>query len=70
MKALQETGGDLEASKDYLRQRGLADAEKMAKTTAMHLEIPSKKVFVGSTGIISKLLPISIICQSIHQNQI
>jgi len=28
MKALQETGGDLEASKDYLRQRGLADAEK------------------------------------------
>ena len=28
MKALQETGGDLQASKDFLRQRGLADAEK------------------------------------------
>lgn len=49
----------------FTGKKGLADAEKMAKTTAMHLEIPSKKVFVGSTGIISKLLPISIICQSI-----
>lgn len=28
MKALEETGGDIEASKDYLRKKGLAQAEK------------------------------------------
>lgn len=28
MKALEETGGDIEASKDYLRKKGLAAAEK------------------------------------------
>jgi elongation factor Ts len=28
MKALEETGGDIEASSDYLRKKGLADAEK------------------------------------------
>ena len=28
MKALQETAGDIEASKEYLRKRGLADAAK------------------------------------------
>ena len=28
MKALEETGGDIEASKDYLRKKGLAEAEK------------------------------------------
>ena len=28
MKALEETNGDIEASKDYLRKKGLADAEK------------------------------------------
>lgn len=28
MKALEETEGDVEASKDYLRKKGLAEAEK------------------------------------------
>ena len=28
MKALEETSGDIEASKDYLRKKGLAEAEK------------------------------------------
>jgi len=28
MAALQETGGDIEASKEYLRKKGLATAEK------------------------------------------
>ena len=28
MKALEETGGDLEASKEFLRKKGLAEAEK------------------------------------------
>jgi elongation factor Ts len=28
MKALEETNGDIEASKDYLRKKGLAEAEK------------------------------------------
>lgn len=28
MKALQETQGDIDASKDYLRKKGLAEAEK------------------------------------------
>ena len=28
MKALTETNGDIEASKDYLRKKGLAEAEK------------------------------------------
>ena len=28
MKALEENGGDVEASKDYLRKKGLAAAEK------------------------------------------
>jgi translation elongation factor EF-Ts len=28
MKALNETEGDIEASKDYLRKKGLAEAEK------------------------------------------
>ena len=28
MKALEETGGDIEASKEYLRKKGLAEAEK------------------------------------------
>ena len=28
MAALQETGGDIEASKDILRKKGLAQAEK------------------------------------------
>ena len=28
MKALEENNGDIESSKDYLRKKGLADAEK------------------------------------------
>jgi elongation factor Ts len=28
MKALEENGGDIEASKDYLRKKGLAEADK------------------------------------------
>ena len=28
MKALEETSGDLDASQDYLRKKGLAEAEK------------------------------------------
>ena len=28
MKALTETNGNIEASKDYLRKKGLAEAEK------------------------------------------
>ena len=28
MKALEETNGDIEASKDFLRKKGLAEAEK------------------------------------------
>lgn len=28
MKALDETQGDIEASKDFLRKKGLAEAEK------------------------------------------
>jgi len=28
MKALEETAGDIEASKEYLRKKGLAEAEK------------------------------------------
>lgn len=35
MKALQETGGDMDASKDYLRKRGLADAEKRGDRLAV-----------------------------------
>ena len=34
MKALEETGGDIDASKDYLRKKGLAEAEKKSDRLA------------------------------------
>jgi elongation factor Ts len=34
MKALEQTNGDIEASKDYLRKKGLAEAEKRVDRSA------------------------------------
>ncbi|MBM4128064.1 MAG: bifunctional glutamate N-acetyltransferase/amino-acid acetyltransferase ArgJ [Nitrospira sp.] len=38
--------------------RGLAAAKKMATVVAQHLSIPVHQVFVGSTGVIGRVLPI------------
>ena len=34
MKALEQTNGDIEASKEYLRKKGLAEAEKKTDRVA------------------------------------
>ena len=34
MKALEQTNGDIDASKDYLRKKGLAEAEKRVDRSA------------------------------------
>ncbi|HEX5645850.1 MAG TPA: bifunctional glutamate N-acetyltransferase/amino-acid acetyltransferase ArgJ [Nitrospira sp.] len=38
--------------------RGLAAAKTMATAVAQHLSIPAHQVFVGSTGVIGRVLPI------------
>ncbi len=42
-------------------RRGYADAVKMAALTAKALRVPPEDVFVGSTGVIGKPLPMEII---------
>lgn len=46
-------------------KRGLAAAHTMASTIAKHLSIPVRQVFVGSTGVIGRMLPIDRITAGI-----
>ena len=59
MTALEETGGDIEASKDYLRKRGLAQAEKKLDRLASQ----------GLVGVIrdeqsSKITMVQLACET------
>ena len=46
-------------------QIGFAAAQTMASTVAQHLSVPSHQVFVGSTGVIGRTLPIDRITAGI-----
>ncbi len=54
-KALQETGGDVEKAVDYLRQKGIAKAEKRAGRTAREGVIGSYIHFNGKVGVLVEL---------------
>jgi len=58
-KALQETGGDVEAAKDYLRQKGLASMEKRStRSTAEGLV----EAFVSDDGRTAAM--VSVACET------
>lgn len=40
-------------------EQGLADARRMAASVAEHLHVPAGEVFVGSTGVIGRPLPLA-----------
>ena len=42
-------------------QQGLADAKEIQSLTAQLLDIPKNSVFVGSTGVIGRTLPMSVL---------
>ncbi|MFQ5780977.1 MAG: bifunctional glutamate N-acetyltransferase/amino-acid acetyltransferase ArgJ [Nitrospiria bacterium] len=46
-------------------ERGVQDAEAMAETTAQTLGIPTRSVYVASTGVISEFLPTQKIVRAI-----
>lgn len=59
MKALEETNGDIEASKDFLRKKGLAEAEKRVDRLAAQ----------GLVGVIrdttnAKLTMVQLACET------
>jgi len=47
--------------------KGLAAAKKTASVVARHLSIPSHHVFIGSTGVIGRVLPVNRIVKGIPQ---
>jgi glutamate N-acetyltransferase/amino-acid N-acetyltransferase len=47
--------------------RGLAAAKKTATVVARHLRIPAHHVFIGSTGVIGRALPVNRIVKGIPQ---
>jgi len=47
--------------------KGLAAAKKTATVLARHLSIPSHHVFIGSTGVIGRALPVNRIVEGIPQ---
>lgn len=47
--------------------KGLAAAKKTAWLLAQHIGVPSHQVFIGSTGVIGRLLPVNRIIKSIPQ---
>jgi len=47
--------------------KGLAAAKKTATSVARHLSIPSHQVFIGSTGVIGRVLPVNRIIKGIPQ---
>ena len=51
-RALEETGGDMEAAIDYLRVRGAAKAAKRAEKTASEGTIGSYTHFDGKTAVL------------------
>jgi len=54
-KALQETGGDVQKAVDYLRQKGIAKAEKRAGRTAREGIIGSYVHFNGKVAVLVEL---------------
>jgi elongation factor Ts len=51
-KALQETGGDLDAAKDYLRKKGIASADKKADRTTSQGLVGSYIHMGGKVGVL------------------
>ena len=47
--------------------KGLAAAKKSASVVARHLRVPSRHIFIGSTGVIGRQLPINRIIKGIPQ---
>ena len=47
--------------------KGLAAAKKTATLVAQHMSIPTQHVFVGSTGVIGRVLPVDRIIKGIPQ---
>jgi len=47
--------------------KGLAAAKQTALVVARHLRVPSHQIFLGSTGVIGRVLPIDRIIKSIPQ---
>ena len=47
--------------------KGLAAAKKSATLVARHMSIPSRHVFIGSTGVIGRVLPVDRIIKGIPQ---
>ena len=47
--------------------KGLAAAKKSAALVARHMSIPSHHVFIGSTGVIGRVLPVNRIIKGIPQ---
>ena len=47
--------------------KGLAAAKQTAREVARHLSIPSHHVFIGSTGVIGRALPVNRIVEGIPQ---
>jgi glutamate N-acetyltransferase/amino-acid N-acetyltransferase len=47
--------------------KGLAAAKKTATLVAQHISIPSRHVFIGSTGVIGRVLPVDRIIKGIPQ---
>ena len=45
--------------------KGLSAAKKSASAAAQHLRVPSQQVFIGSTGVIGRALPIDRIIKGI-----
>jgi glutamate N-acetyltransferase / amino-acid N-acetyltransferase len=46
---------------------GLAAAKKTARLLARHIKVPSYQVFIGSTGVIGRVLPVNRIVKGIPQ---
>ena len=47
--------------------KGLADAKKTATLLARQMGVPSQQIFIGSTGVIGRVLPVDRIIKSIPQ---
>ena len=47
--------------------KGLAAAKKTARLLARHIGVPSHQVFIGSTGVIGRVLPVNRIIKSMPQ---
>ena len=47
--------------------KGLAAAKKTATLVAQYMNIPSRHVFIGSTGVIGRVLPVGRIIKGIPQ---